>query len=37
MCLGAWALYKAKQDKNLIDKTDNELVCESIPSERICK
>lgn len=31
MCLGAWALYKAKQDKNLIDKTDNELVCESIP------
>ena len=32
MCLGAWALYKAKQDKGDIkDKTNNELVCESIP------
>ena len=26
MCLGAWALYKAKDEGN-----DNELVCESIP------
>ena len=30
MCLGAWALYKAKQKKGYIDKTDNELKCESI-------
>ena len=26
MCLGAWALYKAKNEG-----TDNELVCDSIP------
>ena len=32
MCLGAWALYKARQAReNNIDKTDNELVCEAIP------
>ena len=31
MCLGAWALYKARQDKGEIESTDNELVCESIP------
>ena len=31
MCLGAWALYKAKQNKNIIDDTDNELNCEAIP------
>ena len=31
MCLGAWALYKARQDNNDIKQTDNELVCESIP------
>ena len=32
MCLGAWALYKAKQARNKdIKKTDNELVCEAIP------
>ena len=31
MCLGAWALYKARQDNNDIEQTDNELVCESIP------
>lgn len=30
MCLGAWALYKAKQRKNIIDQTKDELVCESI-------
>ena len=31
MCLGAWALYKARQDINDIKQTDDELVCESIP------
>ena len=32
MCLGAWALYKARQAReNKINKTDNELVCEAIP------
>ena len=31
MCLGAWALYKARQDKGEIESTDNELLCESIP------
>ena len=31
MCLGAWSLYKAKQNKNKIEKTNNELICESIP------
>lgn len=31
MCLGAWSLYKARQDQKLIEKTSNELVCESIP------
>ena len=31
MCLGAWSLYKAKQDNNLIDKTTDELNCEAIP------
>ena len=30
MCLGAWSLYKAKQDKNIIPHTKNELLCESI-------
>jgi hypothetical protein len=30
MCLGAWALYKARQAKGEIPKTDNELHCESI-------
>jgi hypothetical protein len=30
MCLGAWSLYKAKQDKNIIPKTYNELNCNSI-------
>jgi len=31
MCLGAWALYKAKQNNDLIDNTENELNCEAIP------
>lgn len=31
MCLGAWSLYKAKQNNNIIDDTDNELNCEAIP------
>ena len=31
MCLGAWALYKARQDAGEISQTQNELVCESIP------
>ena len=31
MCLGAWALYKAKQENNIIPETINELKCESIP------
>ncbi len=30
MCLGAWALYKARQDKGEIKKTNNELHCDSI-------
>jgi len=31
MCLGAWALYKAKQSKGDIKKTQNELNCKAIP------
>ena len=31
MCLGAWSLYKAKQNNELIDKTYDELNCEAIP------
>ena len=31
MCLGAWALYKARQDKDEIPFTENELNCEAIP------
>ena len=31
MCLGAWALYKAKQDKGETIETTEELICESIP------
>ena len=32
MCLGAWALYKARQKREEnINITDNELVCEAIP------
>tara|TARA_B100001093_G_C26714754_1_gene965131 strand:- start:135 stop:794 length:660 start_codon:yes stop_codon:yes gene_type:complete len=32
MCLGAWALYKARQDAGEIAPTSGELKCESIPS-----
>lgn len=31
MCIGAWALYKAKQGVGQIENTFNELVCEAIP------
>ena len=31
MCLGAWSLYKAKQNNELIDKTYDELNCDAIP------
>ena len=31
MCLGAWALYKARQEKSEIPQTNNELICEAIP------
>ena len=31
MCLGAWALYKARQDKGETVTTAEELICESIP------
>ena len=31
MCLGAWALYKARQNKNQIPKTQGELLCDAIP------
>jgi hypothetical protein len=31
MCLGAWSLYKAKQNNELIDKTYDELNCNAIP------
>ena len=31
MCLGAWSLYKARQNKNQIPNTNNELKCDAIP------
>ena len=31
MCLGAWALYKAREDSSEISETTNELRCEAIP------
>ena len=31
MCLGAWSLYKAKQNEKQINRTNNELQCKSIP------
>lgn len=37
MCLGAWALYKAKQDKNKLEKTNDELNCEAIPEMSLSK
>lgn len=35
MCLGAWALYKAKQAMGIIPKTDNELHCEAIMKDAL--
>ena len=35
MCLGAWALYKAKQENGDIPKTYNELQCESIMDDAL--
>ena len=37
MCLGAWSLYKARQDRNQIDKTNNELICDAIPQMSLTK
>ena len=31
MFLGAWSLYKAKQNNELIDETYDELNCDAIP------
>ncbi len=31
MCLGAWALFKARQNLDEIPPTDGELVCDAIP------
>ena len=31
MCLGAWALYKARQSKKQIQQSSNELNCHAIP------
>ena len=35
MCLGAWALYKARQEQGEIPKTYNELHCESIMDDAL--
>jgi len=35
MCLGAWALYKAKQNDRSDDQTMNELICESIMDDAL--
>ena len=35
MCLGAWALYKARQNQNEIVMTDNELQCASIMEDSL--
>jgi hypothetical protein len=37
MCLGAWALYKSRQKKGEIPKTNNELKCEAIPQVSLTK
>ena len=37
MCLGAWSLYKARQDKGEIPKTTNELHCNSIMDDAFKK
>lgn len=31
MCIGAWALYKAKQQMGTLSETFNELQCDAIP------
>ena len=35
MCLGAWALYKARQDNHEIPETNNELICDAIPENSL--
>lgn len=30
MCLGAWSLYKARQNNNEISNTSNQLKCDAI-------
>ena len=35
MCLGAWALYKARQERGEIPETNNELQCESIMDDAL--
>ena len=35
MCIGAWALYKAKQAEGIINETYDELQCDAIPKVAI--
>lgn len=35
MCLGAWALYKARQERGKIPETNDELQCESIMDDAL--
>lgn len=35
MCLGAWALYKARQERGEIPETNDELQCESIMDDAL--
>ena len=35
MCLGAWALYKARQNRGEISTTDQELLCDSIMDDAL--
>ena len=35
MCLGAWALYKARQESGEIPETNDELLCESIMDDAL--
>jgi len=37
MCLGAWSLYKARQNKKQINYTNNELKCDAIPEMALSK
>ena len=37
MCLGAWALYKSRQQQNQLTKTSNELKCSAIPEVSLTK